>query len=353
MMPDTGGYGQQGGFATPQPPTPSGAAQTQSPQSARAITVGALLPLTDPRMGEPMLNAMQMAVQDLRAENIRLIIKDSGTSAAQAQTAARFAVQQGATLLVGPIYADQVRAVKLATNGTPSIAFSTDTSVAGNGVYLLSILPTQQVDRVLIHAKGQGRQHIAVITSADAYGDLILRAASATLKTAPASLRVTNANAATAPLILPPQTDGVLLALPPAIANTVAGRLVGRNLSLYGLGLWDDPALAQARNLNNAEFSAPDPALRGRFEKAYSDLYGIAPPRLATQAYDAMALASILAMQGDGVSAATIQNRAGFNGVDGLFRLNNNGLPERGLAILRVRDGKTQTVSAAPVRFAP
>lgn len=349
----TGGYGQGGGFAPPTPPAPPAVETPQPARATQSLTIGALLPLSDPNLGQPMLNAMQMAIEDLRASNIRLIVKDSGTTPALASQAAQAAKAEGATLLLGPIYAAQVRAVKQAAAGTPIIAFSTDTSVAGQGTYLLSVLPEQQVIGILTHARGQGHTKIAVITTPDAYGDLVTHAATAALGASPATIRVTAANASTAPLTLPPQTDAVLLALSPAVANTVAARLAGQKRALYGLGLWDDPALTTASALNGAIFTAPDPALRARFEKSYRALFGTSPPRLATQAYDATALAAILAMQGDGVSAATIQKRAGFNGVDGLFRLNPNGLPERGLSVLQVRNGRVETIAPAPTRFAP
>ncbi len=352
ILPNSGGYGQSNGVNTPLPPVPPASQSQQMQQTAQSLTIGALLPLQNTQIGQPMLNAMQMALDDMRAGTIRLVIKDSGTSPTTANRAASEAKAEGASLLFGPIYADQVRAVKQTARGTPIIAFSTDTSVAGQGTYLLSVLPEQQVARILTYARGQGRTAIAVITTPDAYGDLVARSATATLGTAPPILRVTAANITTAPLTLPPRTDAVLLALSPALANTVAGRLAGQKLAFYGLGLWDDPALAKATALNNAEFAAPDPAQRVRFEKNYQSLFGTIPPRLATQAYDATALAAVLAMQGDGVSAATMQNRAGFNGVDGLFRLNPTGLPERGLAVLRVRNGQIEVVSPAPTRFA-
>ncbi|MES2729090.1 MAG: penicillin-binding protein activator [Pseudomonadota bacterium] len=351
-----GGYGQNGGFTTPQAPNPPAGTQQSPPvPQGKVLTVGALLPLSDPRIGQPMLNAMQMALEDLQAENVRLVVKDSGTTPAQAQMAAKDALKDGAHILVGPVYAESVRAVKTMAKATPILAFSTDTSVAGANTYLLSVLPGQQVERILAHAKSQGRNTIAIITTADAYGDIVTQTGKATLpqlgQNAPVILRVTPASATTAPLPLPPQTDAVLLALPPRLADTVASRLTPRRPALYGVGLWDDPALAQTRYLQGAEFSAPDPALRRRFENTYRDLYGNAPPRLATQAYDAIALASVLAMQGNGISAATIQARAGFNGLDGLFRLNPNGLPERGLAVLRVNDNGLTAIAPAPTRF--
>ena len=66
---------------------------------------------------------------------------------------------------------------------------------------------------------------------------------------------------------------------------------------------------------------------------------------MASQAYDAVALAAILAETGS-FSFKNLTTVSGFKGVDGLFRLLPNGLSERGLQVLGVE--KKGTVALAP-----
>ncbi|MCD8520566.1 MAG: hypothetical protein LRY57_04695 [Alphaproteobacteria bacterium] len=102
---------------------------------------------------------------------------------------------------------------------------------------------------------------------------------------------------------------------------------------------------------------SPSPNLRKEFEQRYRSLHGAAPPRLATLAYDATALAAVLAqtgLQGAGrpaFDAASITNPNGFAGVDGIFRFRQNGLVERGLAILEFRNGQAVVIDEAPRTF--
>ncbi len=67
---------------------------------------------------------------------------------------------RGAEIIVGPLFAQSVAAVApLARDrGVPVLAFSTDRSVAGDGVYLLSFQPQNEVQRVIAYAAEQGRR---------------------------------------------------------------------------------------------------------------------------------------------------------------------------------------------------
>ena len=76
------------------------------------------------------------------------------------------------------------------------------------------------------------------------------------------------------------------------------------------------------------------------------------PGAIATLAYDATALAAALARAGASFNAQAVGNRGGFLGADGLFRFDDEGIAERGLAVFEVRSGgKTSVVSPAPARF--
>ncbi len=127
-----------------------------------------------------------------------------------------------------------------------------------------------------------------------------------------------------------------------------------RQVQLLGTGIWDEPDLGLEPSLVGGWFAAPQPDLRYDFEQRYDALFGQRPPRLATLAYDSVALAAALAsLPGEpGFDMATLTDPSGFAGVDGVFRFHETGLVERGLAILQVTSEGSDVVSTAPVSFA-
>ena len=97
--------------------------------------------------GQAMRNAAEMALAEFNAPNIQLLVKDDGGSADGARLAAQQALDEGAEIILGPLFAQSVSIVgQIArSRNVPVIAFSTDANVATRGVYLLSFLPESDV----------------------------------------------------------------------------------------------------------------------------------------------------------------------------------------------------------------
>ena len=91
------------------------------------------------------------------------------------------------------------------------------------------------------------------------------------------------------------------------------------------------------------------------FEKKFRNSYGTQPPRLVTLAYDATALAAVLARNKNGpdFSAAAITNPSGYWGRDGIFRFVPDGVAERGFAIMQLGRKNLRVLSPAPEAFQP
>src|SRR5439155_1567617 len=83
-----------------------------------------------------MRNAAEMALAEFNSQDLQLLVKDDGGSAPGAQQAAQQALDEGAELILGPLFAYSVTPVgQLArARNVPVIAFSTDANVAANGV---------------------------------------------------------------------------------------------------------------------------------------------------------------------------------------------------------------------------
>jgi branched-chain amino acid transport system substrate-binding protein len=126
-------------------------------------------------------------------------------------------------------------------------------------------------------------------------------------------------------------------------------------VKFLGTLLWDDPALANEPSLQGGWYPAPPVAAHQDFEARYAKAFGPLPARagaIASIAYDATALAAILARHAQGdYSPATLTNPNGFAGVDGVFRLHVDGTSERGMAVREIAKGGPKEISPAPVSF--
>lgn len=351
---------------------PQAAAETAAP-----VKVAILLPLSGQQanLGESMLRASEMALFDIGDNSFELMPRDTKGTPDGAAAAARDALRDGAKLVIGPVFANEVKSVQPITQaaGISLIPFSTDWTLARRGTYLIGFLPFDQVERVVRYATASGYKKLGVLSPSDTYGNAVVSAYDSISRQAgvysskverlpilgnqfPAKVQAFGTYAQTS------QIDAVLLPLGGNTAKQVAGLLTqngleARNVKRLGTGLMDDPALAADPNLNGAWFAAPSPQSRKKFEQRYGNTYSIKPMRLASLAYDATALAAVLARnsQNDGTTNPfnhdAITNPNGFSGVDGIFRFRPDGISERGLAVLEFNNGQINTIDEAPDTF--
>lgn len=381
------------------------------------VKVALLLPLSGPQadLGQALLQAAQLALFDMGYKNFELMPRDTRGTPQGAGQAAQAVISEGAQLILGPLFAQEVQAAKpiAARYSINMIAFSTDWSLAGGNTYIMGFLPFAQVQRVAQYAAQNGFRKIGILAPNTDYGNAVIAAYNsmayrAGLNTADvvrfapdddennatlvrnftkydsrmqaleeqkmpledrlkANPRDADAKAQLKQLeenfktqMLP--FDAVLLPVGGEQARTIAGLLSYYELEpdavkRLGTGLWDEPGLATEPSLDGAWFAAPSPDLRRDFERKYTDLYGLRPPRLASLAYDATALAAVLARTGfqrDGRPAfdqSSLSNPNGFAGIDGIFRFRPDGLIERGLAVLEFKDAHIEVIDPAPTTF--
>ena len=119
--------------------TTSGPAQEPVVAGTGQVKVGLILPLSAPGnagvAAQSMKNAAEMALAEFQNPNIQLLIKDDAGNPQGAQQGTQQALDEGAEIILGPLFAASVPATaQLArTRGVSVIAFSTDSSVAGRG----------------------------------------------------------------------------------------------------------------------------------------------------------------------------------------------------------------------------
>jgi ABC-type branched-subunit amino acid transport system substrate-binding protein len=353
--------------------TPDGAAgPQQQPQSVGTgqVKVGLILPLSAAGnagvAAQSMRNAAEMALAEFQNPNIQVLIKDDGGSPQGASQGTQQALSEGAEIVLGPLFAGSVpAAAQLARQrGVSVIAFSTDSSVAGHGVYLLSFLPESDINRIVEYAAGLGKRSFAAMVPDNAYGNVVeaaFKQAVVRKNGRVVAFEKYGADRATPARTVAQalgQADALLLAddgdsvVATADALTAAGSNL-HNIQLLGTGLWDNPRVFASPNLQGGLYAAPDPAGFRSFAGRYRTRYGGEPVRTATLAYDAVALVAALARtQGaQRFAPETLTNPSGFAGIDGLFRFRSDGTNERGLAVMKVASGGSTAVAGSPKSF--
>jgi ABC-type branched-subunit amino acid transport system substrate-binding protein len=352
------------------PSAPAGPAQQPAVAGTGQVKVGLLLPLSAAGnagvAAQSMKNAAEMALAEFQNPNIQLLIKDDSGSPQGAQQGAQQAVEEGAEIILGPLFALSVPATAQVARarGVPVIAFSTDSSIAGRGVYLLSFLPESDVNRIVDYSAGIGKRSYAALLPDNAYGNVV----EAAFKTAAGrkggrivafeKYGADRAAAARSVAQSLGQADALLIAddgdsvVTTADALTAAGANL-RNIQLLGTGLWDNPRVFASPALAGGLFPAPDRAGFRAFAGRYRTRFGAEPVRTATLTYDAVALVAALAKTqgGQRFSAEVLTSASGFAGIDGLFRFRSDGTNERGLAVMKVGSGASQAVAGSPKSF--
>ncbi len=375
--------------------------------SVNSVRVAFLVPLTGPaaKLGKAMLNAAQLALFQFSDDRFELLPHDTGGTPDGALSAAQLAIGDGAQLIVGPLLSASVHAVGLVarTANIPVIGFSSDRSVAGDGVYVMGFLPSAQTERVLNYAAARGLTRFGLLAPDNTYGAAVLEtmqqvAANVGIQITRARLYDPGADDYTNVVREISDFDSrkrelerqiaALSKLDDEISKKTLERLEklqtvgdlpfdailvadgGKRLQqiaallpffdvdpavvqVLGTGQWDVPGLGNEPALIGAWYAAPDPGGRSEFIKEYTATYGDSPPRLATLAYDATALAAVLG-QGDAgpdYSRISLTSPNGYWGRDGIFRLMPSGVTERGLAVLEVTRRASRVLDPAPESF--
>jgi ABC-type branched-subunit amino acid transport system substrate-binding protein len=353
-------------------PAPGPAGPTQEPLAVGTgqVKVGLILPLSASGnagvAAQSMKNAAEMALAEFQNPNLQLLIKDDGGSPQGAQQGTQQALDEGAEIMLGPLFAVSVPATaQLArARGISVIAFSTDSSVAGRGVYLLSFLPESDVNRIVEYSASLGKRSFAALVPENAYGNVVEGAFKQAVSRRGGRIvafQKYGADRATAARTVAPTlggADALFIAddgdsvVQVADALTAAGANL-KAIQLLGTGLWDNARVFASPALQGGLYAAPDPAGFRSFSGRYRAKYGADPVRTATLAYDAVALVAALARtQGPTrFSPDVLTNPSGFAGIDGLFRFRADGTNERGLAVMRVGSGGGVAVAGSPKSF--
>ena len=357
--------------APPRPQAPAPQVGSTTTPSGK-IRIALLLPLSGRAAptGQAMQQAAEMSLFDSGAKDIALAAYDSGETADSAVQAYTKARAEGAALVLGPLFGPSASALApiVSRGGANVIAFSNDENAAKPGVWVMGIAAPPQVRRVVDQAVRSGIKRFAALAPRTAYGEQMTRTLESHVAVRGAEVVAAelydegaDLSAAAKRLAANARGDGKLAILVPVAPPRLAAALAAlsgagidsSSVQLIGTGVWDIPGIGADTALRGAWYAAPDPAKRADFERRFIATYGRPPLRLATLAYDAVALAGQLARlkPGGDFTAEAITNPNGWSGVDGVFRFLPDGRAERGLAVIEVQGERGLVVSPAPASF--
>jgi ABC-type branched-subunit amino acid transport system substrate-binding protein len=318
-------------------------------------------------LADALQKAAELAVFDSGNRDILLMPRDDGGTPERAAEAAAKAIGDGAEIIIGPLFAQSVLSVApIAREGkVPVVAFSTDRSVGGRGVYLLSFQPANEVRRIVSFAAQKGHSMFGALVPRSAYGDVIADAfrgavtdAGGTVTSLQTFEQRPEAVAAPARVVAQSRPNAVLIGEGGTVLQAIGSALVvggadNRTTQFLGTGLWDDATVQREPILANGWFAAPNPEAFRSFSNHYRMAFNANPPRIATLAYDAISLIALLSRGRpyDRFTEAALTDPNGFSGVDGIFRFRDDGSTDRGLAVLQVSANGFTVIDPAPRTF--
>lgn len=341
-----------------------------------AVQVALLLPSGNPGdevLARGLRQAAQLAITDLGGVKVDLRTYDSGSAPAAAAAAATKAVDEGAKIILGPVYAEAANAagVAVAGRGVNVLSFSNNPAIAGGNVFVLGPTFQNTAARLTSYAAAQGKKRIHVLhekTAAGEAGRAAIVAAiggsgatlvgttsfefsqSGLVAAVPGIVSAVKGSGADA-LFLTSDAAGAL----PLLAQLLPEQGLTPDVTKFiGLTRWDIPPATMAMpGVQGGWFALPDPGLSAQFAARYQGAYGEAPHPIAGLAYDGIAAIGALVKSGrsDALSTAALTQGSGFVGVNGIFRLRADGTNERGLAVAEIRNGQMVVVSPAPRSF--
>jgi ABC-type branched-subunit amino acid transport system substrate-binding protein len=355
---------------TAPPPPPPTVVETprpvgpELPEDQNRHRVALLVPLSGPNagVGQSIANAANLAVLDTGGKRIRITFYDTAPGAA---AAASRAVNEGNKIILGPLLAENVRLVLPVAQKAhvPLISFSNDTSVAGNGAFIMGYTPAESIDRVVRFARSKGMAKFAALAPVGTYGRRATNALLRSVESAGGQVvamqmydRSKGGLASAIAKIDSAPYDAVLIA---DNARNASGAVTllrkdVPNAKVLGTELWNtENGIGSMTSLHGAWFASVSDNLYRQLAAKYRVKYGTGPYRIASMGYDAVLLVSRIAQDwrvGADFPMARLLDQGGFTGIDGPFRFRSDGIVERALEVQKVGAGGLTVVSPSPAK---
>jgi len=345
--------------------------------TSKPVPVALLVPQSSEgtaQIAADLENAARLAAAQLDDLEIDLRVYDTAGDATVAASVAQQAIDEGAKIIIGPLYAEAANAAgtAVADEGINVLSFSNNTTIAGGNVFVLGKTFDNTARRIVSFAAEQGKERAMVIHSNRIDGLMGLNAFQSAADdkslqiVSVQSFELTQESVVnTVPLIRASaeieDVDTLFLTSSSAGALPLLAQLLPeagldpQDVQYVGLTRWDiPPQTLELNGLKGGWFAVPDLTRTENFSTQFQEQFGNRPHQLANLAFDGIAAIGALAQAGfdDILTREALTQPSGFQGVDGIFRLKDDGTNERGLAIATVQDKQVVIIDPAPRSFA-
>ncbi len=354
------------------------------------VKVAMFLPLSGKYqyLGQSIIDAVQLALYELRADDITFQAIDVGSDHLSAKEAMHDIDFKDIDIILGPVFKEQVKVVhKYARQeNLIMITYSNDLDLINkSGVYIFDIVPYQQIKKVVAYASNNKYSNLYSVAPENKYGDLIKKIllnnkgedhynikkiALYTPTDAPifqkftlsdaildikSSMKSDIANTLPGfghPVILLPESGHHLL----SVVNQLQflHSTSDPKYKVLGIGDWNEYVLQQNLIAQNAWIVDIPHELLYEFDGRFIDNYKYKAPRIAAVAYDSILLIAAILNNSNGkiiIQFQEIEKSNGYQGITGTFRLKSNGVTERLYSVYQYQKGKMEEILPAMKGF--
>ncbi|MCE0505197.1 MULTISPECIES: penicillin-binding protein activator [unclassified Roseivivax] len=342
--------------------------------ASQPVPVALLVPRSDANAGtipRDLENAARLASQNLGGVSVDLRVYDTAGQPATASAVAQQAVDEGAVVILGPLYGEAANAaaIAVADDGVNVLSFSNNPTIAGGNLFVLGQTFENAADRLVGYGASRGRDDIAVLYQDNVAGQIGRTAVQSAAATHGARVvgseayalnteSLTSAIGRVQPLVDAGTADALFLTDSWEGGLSVVLQLAPEQgidptaVQYMGMTRWDSrPDGFRLPGVEGAWFTLPDRNAMAQFEARYTEAYGASPHPLAPLAFDGVAAIGALVRQGASVDRAGLTQGAGFQGATGVFRLLNDGTNQRGLAVATIENQQVSIIDPAPRAF--
>ncbi len=347
---------------------------TSKPVQVALLVPGGSGRASDEALAASLENAARLAISELDGVKIDMRVYNTAGNAAQASNAAATAVNDGAKIILGPVFSEAAAAAgaTVAASGVNLLSFSNNTAVAGGNVFVLGPTFRNTAERLVRFAKGKGKSKILIVHANNVAGiagqtaiaQAIVKHQAVNVGSTPYNFSQDGVVGAVPSVRAAAQStgaDAVMFTSDSAGALPLFAQLLPEaglspsSIQYMGLTRWDIPAQTLTLpGLQGGWFAMPDTDMEARFDARYTAAYGDKPHPIAGLAFDGIAAIGALVASGNAnaLTASALTQNSGFQGTKGIFRLRPDGTNERGLAVAQVRDNQVVIIDSAPRNFA-
>ncbi len=346
-----------------------GAVDPNAPVRVALLVPGGSGSGTDALLASNLENAARLAIRDLNGARIDLQVYNTAGRPGTAASAAQRAVDEGAQIILGPLFAEAANAagVAVADEGINVLAFSNNTAIAGGNVFVLGPTFRNTADRLVRYGRRTGVSRYVVAhadtvpgnTGRDAIVGAIRQNGGTVSAVQSYPLSQNGIQSAAGPIANAVQSTGAQAVFTTAVPGDElslisTGIRERAPVQLVGLTRWNsEPRFQALPALQGGLFTVPDQSPQNQFEARYRSAYGQSPHPVAGLAYDGIAAVGALISSGNrqALSSRALTQRSGFRGTGGIFRLRPDGTNERALAVAELRNNQVVILDPAPSRF--